>query len=107
MTLALLILAEALLALDWRQTLTIARNPRTESEINRILGPHPSVVAVCRYFLLCMTGTALCFLLSFLSALAPFATYLSIASIAMSVFVIALEATVTIRNRKLFGAWWL
>ena len=107
MKLILLLIAEALLTLDWRQTLTIARNPRTESEINRILGPHPSVVAVCRYFLICMVGIALFFLLSLLAILAPFSAYLSAASIAVSLFVIALEATVTIRNRKLFGAWWL
>ena len=107
MTLALLILAEALLALDWRQTLTIARNPRTESEINRILGPHPSVAEVCRYFLICMVGTALFFLLSLLPILAPLFTYLSVASIAVSILVAILEAVVTVRNRDHFGGWWL
>ena len=107
MTLALLILAEALLLLDWRQTLGIARRPHTESELNTILGPHPSVVAVCRYFMLCMLGLALCMLLTGLAALWPYVWYLQAASVSLSFFVIVLEAVVTIRNRGIFGAWWL
>lgn len=53
MTAALVLcLAAAVVALvlDWRQTLRIARNPATLSEINLILGPHPSVSRVCWYF---------------------------------------------------------
>lgn len=36
------ILAEAVIVGDWQQTLNIARNPQKYSEVNPILGPHPS-----------------------------------------------------------------
>jgi hypothetical protein len=35
---------------DWSQSLTIARNPTRHREANPILGPHPSVAEVNRYF---------------------------------------------------------
>lgn len=47
---ACLIVALGAVGLDWLQTLRIARNPSTWSEINVILGPHPSVAHVCWYF---------------------------------------------------------
>lgn len=93
MKLVLLLIAEALLALDWRQTLTIARDPAVYSEINKILRPHPSVAAVCRYFILCMLGLALN------------AWYFQEAGIYMSSFIVVLESVVTVRNRMLFGTW--
>lgn len=45
-----LLAALSALGLDWLQTLRIARNPATMSEINVILGPHPAVARVCWYF---------------------------------------------------------
>ncbi|PRZ51238.1 hypothetical protein BX589_12079 [Paraburkholderia fungorum] len=51
---ACLAIAVAALCLDWRQTLQIARNPATLSEINVILGKHPSVSRVCWYFGACV-----------------------------------------------------
>lgn len=45
-----LVVAVGALSLDWLQTLTIARNPAQWSEINVILGKHPSVSRVCWYF---------------------------------------------------------
>ena len=39
------------LILDWKQTLKIARNPLLYSETNKILGKHPSVAEVNRYFI--------------------------------------------------------
>jgi hypothetical protein len=37
-------------AIDWSQSLTIARNPDRHEERNFFLGPHPSVGEVNRYF---------------------------------------------------------
>ena len=39
-------------AMDWSQTLHIARNPQTYSEMNSILGPHPSTGRVNSYYAL-------------------------------------------------------
>lgn len=41
----------SLLAVDWGQTRTIARNPQLYYEQNRFLGDHPSVAAVDKYFI--------------------------------------------------------
>lgn len=40
----------ALCAVDWLQTRNIARNPHSYRERNRILGDHPTVPQVDRYF---------------------------------------------------------
>lgn len=37
--------------LDWKQTLTIARSPNQWHEYNKILGKHPTVAEVNRYFI--------------------------------------------------------
>lgn len=44
---------------DWLQTLTIARNPERFYETNKVLGEHPSVSDVNRYFLSTAIGHAL------------------------------------------------
>ena len=38
--------------IDWRQTRYIAKNPRYWHEVNPILGKHPSVSTVDKYFLI-------------------------------------------------------
>ena len=43
-------------ALDWAQTRTIARHPERWTERNPILGEHPSVGRVDRYFALTAVG---------------------------------------------------
>lgn len=50
---ACLVAAIVALALDWLQTLSIARNPAQWAEINVILGKHPTVARVCWYFGVC------------------------------------------------------
>jgi hypothetical protein len=45
------------IAIDWGQTRYIARHPQTYHEINPILGKHPSVGKVDRYFAASMLGT--------------------------------------------------
>lgn len=42
--------------IDWKQTRQIAKHSETHSEINPIIGPHPSLVAVNRY---CLTSALL------------------------------------------------
>jgi hypothetical protein len=54
----LLTTALSAMAIDWGQTRSIARNPARFTEGNPILGPHPSVARVDRYFALAMLGTA-------------------------------------------------
>jgi hypothetical protein len=54
----LLTTALSAIAIDWGQTRTIARNPARFTEANPILGPHPGVGRVDRYFALSMLGTA-------------------------------------------------
>jgi hypothetical protein len=46
----------ALGALDWAQTRAIARHPDQYREVNTILGEHPTVAQVNRYFALYLTG---------------------------------------------------
>jgi hypothetical protein len=46
-----LTLAIALTVADYGQTRTIAANPQTWTEMNHIMGKHPSVGAVNTYFL--------------------------------------------------------
>ena len=58
MIVLLIILAFVLLAIDWRQTLTIAKNPDKWHEKNPILGEHPSVTEVNIYFAACAVLTA-------------------------------------------------
>ena len=89
-----ILVAEVLLLLDFRQTLYIAQNPGRFYEINRLLGPHPSVPTVCLYFLGCM------------AVLAAGCYYFEAAGFGASVAVAILEAYVVVKNRKLFGAWW-
>ena len=48
-----------LLVIDWRQTLTIARNPQRWYERNPILGEHPSAGRVHAWFALVSIATAL------------------------------------------------
>lgn len=45
-----------LLVIDWRQTLTIARNPERWYETNPILGRHPSVLRVNVWFAIVLTA---------------------------------------------------
>jgi hypothetical protein len=45
------------IALDWGQTRDIAKHPERFVEHNPILGAHPSVGAVDRYFIVSMAGT--------------------------------------------------
>jgi hypothetical protein len=42
---------EALMAMDYWQTLNIARNPQKYSEMNPVIGRHPSTESVSQYFL--------------------------------------------------------
>lgn len=49
--------AVTLLAVDWNQTRTIARNPDRFHETNQILGNHPSVGKVNGYFATAIIGT--------------------------------------------------
>lgn len=80
----------ALLAADWLQTRTIARNPDRWTETNPILGPHPSVGRVNVYF-----GVV-----ALLSIAAAFALP---AAIAIGVFGagIGVQAPVVWRNHRL------
>jgi len=97
MTLVLLILAEALLALDWRQTLTIAWNPLKyrEVKIEKIIGTQPSTRSVCAYFAFWMIVIGAL-------TLEIHSPYIAI----LPVVVILLEVPTVLGNRKLFGAWW-
>ena len=45
------------LAIDWGQTRDVARRPERYTEANPILGRHPRVSRVDRYFALSMAGT--------------------------------------------------
>ena len=49
--------AVGLLIVDWGQTRYIAKNPEKHSEMNPILGDHPSVGRVDAYFALATLGT--------------------------------------------------
>ncbi len=49
-TILLLVALAILLAIDWLQTLTIARNPGRWRELNPLLGEHPSVARVNAWF---------------------------------------------------------
>lgn len=50
----LLVVDVVLLAIDAWQTRYIALHPESHSEINVILGRHPSVAKVCYYFAACI-----------------------------------------------------
>ncbi len=50
--------AETGLALDWRQTQRIVERPDLYYETNPLLGSHPNMGAVNRYFATAMLGTA-------------------------------------------------
>lgn len=54
---ALVASSVVLLAADWMQTRTIAKNPSRWSETNPILGEHPSVGKVNAYFAAAIVGT--------------------------------------------------
>jgi hypothetical protein len=43
--------SETMILMDYGQTLNIARNPQKYSEMNPIIGRHPSTEAVSRYFI--------------------------------------------------------
>lgn len=79
------------LIIDWLQTRYIAKHPEKYSELNVILGPHPSVVAVNIYFMICI---------AIIGAVAYFATepYGAVGCGLLAVF----EILVTIRNYR-FG----
>ena len=98
MTLVLLILAEALLALDWRQTLTIAWNPLKyrEVKVEKIIGTDPSTRSVCAYFAFWMIAIGAL-------TLEIHSPYIAV----LPIVVILLEVPTVLSNRKLFGAWWL
>lgn len=79
------------LSLDWLQTLWIARNPVKASEINVILGKHPSVARVCWYFaawIVVLAGIAV----------ALFAFGWIWPAVALCVLAAVFEAVVVIRN---------
>ena len=48
--------ALGLKAIDWRQTRTIAKHPNLYWETNPILGEHPSIEAINRYFITTALG---------------------------------------------------
>ena len=52
--LALLVIDVVLMSVDAWQTRYIALHPESHSEINVILGRHPSVAKVCCYFAVCI-----------------------------------------------------
>ena len=89
-----LALAVLFLSLDWLQTLSIARNPMLFSELNIILGKHPSVTRVCVYFALCIG-----ILIAVSVALWLFAYYL--AAVVICYIVALFEAVVVWRNHTL------
>jgi hypothetical protein len=89
-----LALAVLFLAMDWLQTLWIARNPLRVYEINVILGKHPSVAAVCLYFAICIA-----IVVAVSVALWFFAHYL--AAIVLTYIVALFEAVVVWRNHTL------
>lgn len=84
--------ALGLLGADWGQTRAIAKNPTQFSEINKILGEHPSSGRVNNYFAASMIGHTL-----LMNALPPewrkWAQYGTI----------GLEAPVVGRNKLQFG----
>lgn len=90
----LAVLSVILLLLDWRQTLYIARHPECYSEINPMLGKHPSVAAVNVHFL---ARVAL--------ALAAFAVFIYLGwyptALAMSAVLVAVEGYCVWHNSKL------
>ena len=55
----LVVLASVLLAIDWRQTITIAKNPDKWHEKNPILGEHPTTMRVNIYFAVCAICVAI------------------------------------------------
>jgi len=95
--LVLLLLAEALLALDWRQTLTIAWNPLKyqEVKVEKIIGTDPSTRSVCAYFAFWMIAIGAL-------TLEMHSPYIVVLPMAVTL----LEVPTVLSNRKLFGAWW-
>ena len=86
---ALLLLLVSLLLVDWSQTRFIAKNPARFTEINPILGKHPSLRAVNIYFSCCIAlSVAGAYSLPFWWA------------IGVGTAVVALEAFITIRNYR-------
>lgn len=77
------------LVIDWRQTLTIAKNPDKWFEMNPILGKHPSVQKVHVYFLCVIAASA--FVLSIVPR--PW-------SIVIAVIACLVELAVVIRNDR-------
>lgn len=53
------VIASLLIITDWGQTRTIAKNPDRWYEKNPILGRHPSVAEVDRYFIACLIGNVM------------------------------------------------
>ena len=78
-----------LLMTDWMQTRFISKHPELFSEINIILGVHPSLNAVNLYFSICIVATVI------FSKLSPE----TLAIVVCSALII-LEGFVTIRNYK-------
>lgn len=79
-----------LLVIDWAQTRFIAKHPELFSEINIVLGKHPSIEAVNLYFVFCIVGIVI--LGHGLSEMA---------AMVGGGMLIALEVFITVRNYKL------
>ena len=60
---AMVVAGEAATAVDWRQTAGIAADPLHFKETNIVLGPHPSMASVNRYFPPILVGIPLAHLL--------------------------------------------
>jgi hypothetical protein len=86
--------AVAMLTLDWVQTLWIARNPTKVSEINVILGAHPSAAEVYWYFSACM-------LIVIGAAVALWVLALPLWAIGLCAAIALFEAGVVVRNLRL------
>lgn len=81
----------AMLAIDWWQTLAIARQPDSFYETNIILGKHPSAARVSCYFAVCI---------AVLGALIGIAWLCGRTHVAMAIALVVatFEAVVVVRN---------
>jgi hypothetical protein len=52
------LLAEITLLIDWKQTRYISNHPEKFFEVNKFLGPHPSILSVDSYFTAWVVCTA-------------------------------------------------
>jgi hypothetical protein len=86
------VLAIVTLLLDWFQTLTIAGHPDRFSEVNPILGKHPSKLGVSVYFIACM-------LLAIVVAATLYISDHHIIGMCLAIALALFEACVVIRNK--------